>query len=163
MNIRIGSGYDVHRLKAGRDLWLGGISIPHDKGTLGHSDGDVLIHAVCDALLGALDLGDIGIHFPDSSDEFRDIRSTILLERTYHMVREKKYALGNLDSTVILEKPKIRDYIPQMKDTLAGILHTSPSNISIKATTSEKMGFIGRGKGVAAYATVLLRKVQTAR
>jgi len=159
MNIRIGFGYDVHRLEKGRDLWLGGISIPHYKGTLGHSDGDVLIHAVCDALLGALDLGDIGIHFPDTSDEFRDIRSTILLEKTYQLVREKKYALVNLDSTVILEKPKIRDHIPQMKETLAGILQTSPSNISIKATTSEKMGFIGRGKGLAACANVLLRSV----
>ena len=159
MNIRIGFGYDVHRLEKGRDLWIGGIRIPHYQGTLGHSDGDVLIHAVCDALLGALDLGDIGIHFPDTSDEFRDIRSTILLEKTYQLVREKKYALVNLDSTVILEKPKIRDHIPQMKETLAGILQTSPSNISIKATTSEKMGFIGRGKGLAACANVLLRSV----
>ena len=157
--MRIGFGYDIHRLEAGRDLWLGGVRLPHHKGTLGHSDGDVLLHAICDALLGALSLGDIGVHFPDTSEEFRDIRSTVLLERTYRLIREKEYALVNLDTTVILEKPKIKDYIPQMKEILSYILQTGVSNISIKATTSEKLGFVGREKGVAACAVVLVQKV----
>jgi len=157
MNFRIGCGYDVHRLEEGRDLWLGGVRVPHHKGTLGHSDGDVLIHAICDALLGALSHGDIGVHFPDTSEEFRDISSTILLERTYHMIREKEFVLVNLDTTVVLEKPKIKDHIPQMKEILSGILKTDLHNISIKATTSEKLGFTGREKGVAAYAVVLLK------
>jgi 2-C-methyl-D-erythritol 2,4-cyclodiphosphate synthase len=159
MTFRIGFGYDIHRLQAGRDLWLGGVRIPHSKGTLGHSDGDVLIHAICDALLGALSLGDIGTHFPDTSEEYKDIRSTILLEKTMHLIRENKYAPVNLDTTVILEEPKIKDHIPAMKELLAGIMLISPSDISVKATTAEKLGFIGKGKGVAACATVLLKCV----
>jgi 2-C-methyl-D-erythritol 2,4-cyclodiphosphate synthase len=160
--MRIGIGYDVHRLEAGRELWLGGVQIPHQTGTLGHSDGDVLIHAICDALLGALSLGDIGVYFPDTSEEFRDIRSTILLERTFQLIRDNGFALVNLDSTLVLEKPKIKDHIPLMQEILAGILQTGTDRISIKATTSEKLGFTGRGEGVAAYAVVLLEALDKA-
>ena len=156
MNLRTGQGIDFHRLEKGRNLWLGGILIPSEKGCLAHSDGDVLIHAICDAVLGAAALGDIGHHFPDSSPEFKDIDSKILLENTFNLIKEKGFSIVNIDSTVCLEKPKIAAYIPEMRTTLAGILSTSADNISIKATTAEKLGFIGREEGVVAIASVLL-------
>ena len=156
MNLRTGQGIDFHRLEKGRNLWLGGILIPSEKGCLAHSDGDVLIHAICDAIFGAAALGDIGHHFPDSSPEFKDIDSKILLENTFNLIKEKGFSIVNIDSTVCLEKPKIAAYIPEMRTTLAGILNTSADNISIKATTAEKLGFIGREEGVVAIASVLL-------
>ena len=156
MNLRTGQGIDFHRLEKGRKLWLGGILIPSEKGCLAHSDGDVLIHAICDAVLGAAALGDIGHHFPDSSPEFKDIDSKILLENTFNLIKEKGFSIVNIDSTVCLEKPKIAAYIPEMRTTLAGILNASADNISIKATTAEKLGFIGREEGVVAIASVLL-------
>jgi 2-C-methyl-D-erythritol 2,4-cyclodiphosphate synthase len=155
---RIGFGYDVHRLAENRKLILGGIEIPFQKGTLGHSDGDALIHAICDALFGALALRDIGYHFPDSSDEFKDIDSKILLSRTIRIIRTKGWEIGNIDSTICLEKPKLKDYIPEMQSVLAGVLEIESGQISIKATTTEKMGFVGTGEGVAVYAVVLLIK-----
>lgn len=155
---RIGSGIDFHQLVTGRDLWLGGIKIPHEKGSLGHSDADVLLHAICDAMLGALALGDIGMHFPDTSAEFKDIDSKILLQRTYDLIRQKGYKVVNIDSTVCLEAPKIKPYNLEMRTVIAGILHISIDDISIKATTTEKMGFVGREEGLVAYATVLLEK-----
>jgi len=158
MDIRIGIGHDVHQLVTGRELFLGGIRIPHDKAALAHSDGDVLIHAICDALLGALSLGDIGQHFPDTSPEFKDMDSKILLDRTTGMILERGYTVNNLDSMVSLQKPKILAYIPKMKEVLATHLKTSASNISVKATTTEKLGFIGREEGIAATAVVLLKK-----
>ena len=158
MDVKIGIGYDVHELKEGRDLFIGGILIPHSKGSVGHSDGDVLIHAICDALLGALNLGDIGRHFPDTSPEFKGIDSKILLDRTADMMRSEGYRMGNLDCVVCLEKPKIMSLIPEMKASIAQHLDTDPGNVSVKATTTEKLGFIGREEGVAAYAVVLLQK-----
>lgn len=155
---RIGSGIDFHQLVIGRDLWLGGVKIPHEKGSLGHSDADVLLHAICDAMLGALALGDIGMHFPDTSSEFKDIDSKILLQRTHDLIRQKGYKVVNIDSTVCLEAPKIKKYNLQMRETIASILHVSIDDISIKATTTEKMGFIGRKEGLVAYATVLLQR-----
>ena len=159
MSYRIGSGVDFHQLKKGRELWLGGVLIPHDKGALGHSDADVLLHAICDALLGALALGDIGKHFPDSSDEFKNIDSKILLQRTIELIRKEGYGLVNIDSTICLEAPKINSYVPEMQKTIASITGKSIKDISIKATTTEKMGFVGKGKGIMAYASVLIRKV----
>ena len=156
MSFRIGSGIDFHQLITGRDLWIGGIHIPHHKGALGHSDADVLLHAICDAMLGAACLGDIGVHFPDTSDEFKNIDSKILLQKTSRLISEAGYRVGNIDSTVCLEVPKIRAYIPQMQKVIAEILSVDENAISIKATTSEKMGFVGREEGVAAYATALL-------
>jgi 2-C-methyl-D-erythritol 2,4-cyclodiphosphate synthase len=156
MNLRTGQGIDFHRLEKGRKLWLGGILIPSEKGCLAHSDGDVLIHAICDAILGAAALGDIGHHFPDTSPEFRDIDSKILLERTFNLVKDKGFSIVNIDSTLCLEKPKIAAFIPEMRSAIAGILNTTPGNISIKATTAEKLGFIGREEGVVAIASVLL-------
>jgi len=158
MNLRTGQGIDFHRLEKGRQLWLGGILIPSDKGCLAHSDGDVLIHAICDAILGAAALGDLGHHFPDTSPEFKDIDSKILLERTYNLIKEKGFSIVNIDSTLCLEKPKIAAYVPEMRSALAGILNTAPDNISIKATTAEKLGFIGREEGVVALAIVLLEQ-----
>jgi 2-C-methyl-D-erythritol 2,4-cyclodiphosphate synthase len=158
MNLRTGQGIDFHRLEKGRKLRLGGILIPSEKGSVAHSDGDVLIHAICDALLGAASLGDIGHHFPDTSPEFKDIDSRILLKRTYDLISEKGFTIVNIDSTVCLEKPKIAEYIIRMRSAIAGILNTSSENISVKATTTEKMGFIGREEGVSALASVLLRK-----
>lgn len=155
---RIGSGIDFHQLVIGRDLWLGGVKIPHEKGSLGHSDADVLLHAICDAMLGALALGDIGMHFPDTSSEFKDIDSKILLQRTHDLIRQKGYKVVNIDSTVCLEAPKIKKYNLQMRETIASILHVSIDDISIKATTTEKMGFVGREEGLVAYATVLLQR-----
>lgn len=154
---RIGFGYDVHKLVENRKLILGGIEIPFFKGTLGHSDGDALIHAICDALLGALALRDIGFHFPDSSEEFKDIDSKILLRKTIEMIRAKGWEIGNIDTTICLEKPKLKDHIPLMQSTLSGVLGISPNQISVKATTTETMGFVGTGEGVAVYALALLQ------
>ncbi len=156
MNLRIGQGYDVHRLAEGEQLWLGGVRIPHKKGTVAYSDGDVLIHAICDALLGALKLGDIGTHFPDTDPEFKNMDSKVLLQRTCGLVRKKGYSLVNLDATVCLQQPKLKTYIPQMETLMAGILETGPGRISVKATTTEKLGFEGREEGVSALAVVLL-------
>lgn len=158
MKIKVGFGFDVHQLVEGRDLVLGGIVIPHSKGLLGHSDADVLIHAICDALLGAANLRDIGYHFPDTSGEFKNIDSKILLKRTLLLIREKGYEVGNIDSTLCLERPKVKNYIGQMQTVLAEILEIDPDDISIKATTTEKLGFTGREEGVSAYATVLINK-----
>lgn len=154
--IRIGYGYDVHRLAEGLPLVIGGVKIEHTKGAVAHSDGDVLIHAICDALLGALALGDIGKHFPDTSDEFKGMDSTILLRRSYELVRERGYIVGNVDSMLCLERPKIRDYVDTMRERIAVILEVGIDDISIKATTKEKLGFVGNEQGVEASATILL-------
>jgi len=159
MNIRVGFGFDVHQLQAGLDFWLGGIIIPYQKGGLGHSDADVLVHTICDALLGAANLGDIGRHFPDTDEKYRGVDSKILLSSVISLIREKGYQLGNIDSTICLQKPKIASYIPEMQKVLASCLEVNEDLISIKATTTEKLGFVGRGEGVSAYATVLLVKV----
>lgn len=156
---RIGSGIDFHQLVEGRAFWLGGILIPHSKGALGHSDADVLLHAICDALLGALCLGDIGVHFPDTSVEFKNIDSKILLKRTFELITKEGYKLVNIDTTLTLEAPKIKPHIPEMQKAIASILQVSEKDVSIKATTTEKMGFVGRQEGVVAYATALLQKV----
>jgi 2-C-methyl-D-erythritol 2,4-cyclodiphosphate synthase len=158
MAYRIGLGTDYHQLVSGRKFWLGGIEIPHDKGALGHSDADVLLHAICDALLGALNLGDIGIHFPDTNKTLKDIDSKILLKKTYSLIREKDYQVVNLDTVICLEKPKIMVHAPAMRTVIAHILEISEDDISIKATTTEKLGFIGREEGIMAQAVVLLRK-----
>jgi len=158
MSYRIGSGMDVHQLVEGRPLWIGGILVPHHKGALGHSDADVLLHAICDALLGALALGDIGMHFPDTDSAYKNIDSKILLRKTYDLIRQKNYTVVNIDSTLCLENPKIKKYSGEMKKVIAGILNIKEDDVSIKATTNEKMGFIGREEGLAAYATVLLQK-----
>lgn len=155
---RTGFGIDFHQLVEGRAFWLGGIKLEHTKGALGHSDADVLLHAICDALLGALALGDIGTHFPDTSDEFKGIDSKILLQRTYELVKQRGYLLVNLDSTVCLEKPKIKPHIAAMQEVIAGLLGVTMEDVSIKATTTEKMGFAGREEGLVAYATVMLQK-----
>jgi 2-C-methyl-D-erythritol 2,4-cyclodiphosphate synthase len=157
MNLRIGQGIDFHRLEKGLNLWLGGVLIPSEKGCVAHSDGDVLLHAICDAMLGAAGLGDIGHHFPDTNPEFKNIDSKILLKRSFEMVKKKGYAIVNTDSTVCLEKPRIAAVIPEMRSVIAVILETTTDNISIKATTAEKMGFIGREEGVVALASVLLK------
>ena len=161
MNIRVGFGYDVHRLVEGRELWLGGIKIEHSLGLLGHSDADVLIHAICDALLGAANMRDIGYHFPDTSGEFKGVDSKILLRKTMELLREAGYALGNIDATIAAERPKLNPHIPEMKRVLAEVLHVEEDAISIKATTTEKLGFTGREEGIAAYATVLIEKKHT--
>lgn len=158
MIYRIGSGIDFHQLVEGRVLWLGGIKIPHTKGALGHSDADVLLHAICDALLGALCLGDIGVHFPDTSSEFKNIDSKILLTRTYQLIQNEGYKIVNLDTTLTLQLPKIKPYVADMQKVIAGILEITTKDVSIKATTTEQMGFVGREEGVVAYATVLLQK-----
>lgn len=159
MNLRIGFGYDVHQLVEGRDFWLGGVKIPHNKGALGHSDADVLVHVICDALLGAANLGDIGKHFPDNSKEFKDIDSKLLLGEVVQMLKENNYEIVNIDSTVCLQLPKLAPFINQMKDELAKCINIESDRISIKATTTEKLGFVGNEKGVSAYATVLINKV----
>jgi 2-C-methyl-D-erythritol 2,4-cyclodiphosphate synthase len=158
MNIKIGQGIDFHRLEKGLKLFIGGVDIPSEKGCVAHSDGDVLLHAVCDALLGAAGLSDIGHYFPDSSAEFKNIDSKILLGTTYRLVRESGFSIVNIDSTVCLEKPKIGPYIKEMKNTISSILDTNPENIGIKATTAEKLGFIGKEEGVVALAVVLITK-----
>lgn len=158
MGYRIGNGIDFHQLVEGRDLWIGGIKIPHNKGALGHSDADVLLHAICDALLGALSLGDIGKHFPDTDNTFKNIDSKILLLKTYELITEYGYKVINVDANVCLERPKIMPFAEQMRKSIAEILQTKIKNISIKATTTEKMGFAGREEGLFANATVLLKK-----
>ncbi len=155
--MRIGSGVDFHQLVEGRDLWIGGVKIPHHKGALGYSDADVLLHAICDALLGAACLGDIGTHFPDTSNEFKNIDSKILLAKSMELIEAEGYELINIDSTLCLESPKIKPYVTAMQETIANICGISLKDISIKATTTEKMGFVGREEGLVAYATVLLK------
>ncbi len=158
MNFRVGFGYDVHALGDGDSLVLGGISIPSHKYAIGHSDADVLIHVLCDALLGAANLRDIGFQFPDTDGQYKGIDSKILLRKVMELVREKGYLLGNIDATVCLQKPKINPHIPEMKKVLAEVMHTDEENISLKATTTEKLGFVGREEGISAYATVLIYK-----
>jgi 2-C-methyl-D-erythritol 2,4-cyclodiphosphate synthase len=158
MGYRIGFGVDFHQLAAGREFWLGGVHIPYDRGGLGHSDADVLIHAICDALLGALNLGDIGVHFPNTDAAYKDIDSKVLLQKTYLLVKEKGYGVVNIDSTVCLEAPKVMKYAPAMRAAMAAVLGMDAGDISIKATTTEQMGFVGRGEGLVAYATVLLER-----
>lgn len=159
MSFRIGFGVDYHQLVDDRELWLGGVNIPHSKGALGHSDADVLLHAICDAMLGAACMGDIGVHFPDTEAEFKNIDSKILLQKTFDLISSKGYRVINIDSTLCLELPKIKPYIQQMQETIATILSVKVSDVSIKATTTERMGFIGREEGLAAYATILLESV----
>jgi 2-C-methyl-D-erythritol 2,4-cyclodiphosphate synthase len=155
---RIGQGYDVHRLEKGETLWMGGILIPHTKGTIAHSDGDVLIHAICDALLGAVSLGDIGTHFPDTSEKFKNIDSKILLTETYGLVQNEGFEIVNIDSTVSAQQPKLKPFIPEMKRMMADTLQIKPELISVKATTTEYLGFEGREEGISALAIVLLQK-----
>lgn len=156
--IRVGFGFDVHRLVPDRPLWLGGIQLEHELGLLGHSDADVLIHAICDALLGAANMRDIGYHFPDNSQEFLNIDSKILLRKTVGLIAEKGYRVGNIDATVCAERPKLKTHIPAMQICLAEVMGIDPDDISIKATTTEKLGFTGREEGISAYATVLIEK-----
>jgi len=158
MTIRTGLGIDFHRLEKGRDLWLGGVKIPSEKGCVAHSDGDALLHAICDALLGAAGMRDIGHYFPDSDEKFRNIDSKILLSRTCSMIQEKGYSVVNADGTVCLELPRLSPFIDEMKRSISGILKVSEDDVAIKATTAEKMGFIGRGEGVVAMATVLIKQ-----
>jgi 2-C-methyl-D-erythritol 2,4-cyclodiphosphate synthase len=156
--MRIGFGIDFHQLVEGRDLWIGGVKIPHHKGALGHSDADVLLHAICDALLGALALGDIGVHFPNTDNTWKDINSKILLQKSYELIKARNYRVINVDSSICLEAPKIKKYADQMRSVIAGILEITPDDVSVKATTTETMGFVGREEGLVAYATVLLSK-----
>jgi len=158
MNIRVGFGYDVHRLVEGRDLWLGGIRLEHTLGLLGHSDADVLIHAICDALLGAANMRDIGCRFPNTDSKYKDIDSKVILKETVRLLSEKSYKIGNIDATICAEQPKINPYIPEMQKIMASIAHISPEDISIKATTNEKLGFVGREEGISAYTVVLIYK-----
>ncbi len=158
MNYRIGFGFDVHQLKEGLDFWLGGIKVPHTKGGLGHSDADVLIHSICDALLGAANLGDIGKHFPDTLDQYKGIDSKVILEDVMALIRAEGYELGNLDSTICLQVPKIAPYISQMQKVLSRCMRVDVNQVSIKATTTERLSFVGKEEGVSAYATVLLQK-----
>lgn len=158
MKIRVGFGYDVHALVPDRELWMGGIRIEHTLGLLGHSDADVLIHGICDALLGAANMRDIGYHFPDTAGEYKNIDSKILLRDTMKLLREAGYELGNIDATVAAERPKLNPHIPAMKQTLAEVMQVDEDDISIKATTTEKLGFTGRQEGIVAYATVLIQK-----
>ena len=157
--MRIGFGFDVHQLAEGRSFWLGGIKLTHDRGAVGHSDADVLIHAICDALLGAAALGDIGFHFPNTSAEFKNIDSKILLKKVDELIKKEGYQIGNIDSTVTLEAPKINPHIPEMKKVLAHTLSIAENQISIKATTNEKMGYVGREEGICAYAVALIKSV----
>lgn len=159
MNIRVGFGYDMHRLQEGRQLWMGGIKLDYRMGLQGHSDADVLIHAICDALLGAANLRDIGYHFPDNASEFENIDSKILLKKTVEILQAKNYAIGNVDATICAEQPKMNPHIPHMQTTLSEIMGIDKDCISIKATTSEKMGFVGREEGITAYAVALIQKV----
>lgn len=158
MSYRIGSGVDFHQLAEGRELWIGGVNIPHHKGALGHSDADVLLHAICDALLGALSLGDIGIHFPNTDPAYKNIDSKILLQKTIELIHQEGFVVVNVDSTLCLEAPKIKSYVPEMQKIIADILGVERKDISVKATTTEQMGFAGREEGLMAYTTVLLRK-----
>jgi 2-C-methyl-D-erythritol 2,4-cyclodiphosphate synthase len=158
MKIRVGFGYDVHKLGEGEELWIGGIKIEHFKGSIGHSDGDVLIHAICDALLGAANMRDIGFHFPDNDPNLKGIDSKILLGKTMQLIREAGYEVGNIDSTIALERPKLKNLIPEMHQVLAGVMAIDVADIAIKATTTEKLGFVGTEDGIAAYATVLIER-----
>lgn len=156
MNFRVGQGFDTHSLAKGEELWLGGIQIPHEKGTVAHSDGDVLIHAICDALLGAAKLRDIGYHFPDNSEEFKNIDSKILLKRTCGLLLEKDFHIINIDTTICVQKPKLKDFIPEMEKVLAGTMNIDIERVSVKATTTEKLGFVGREEGISVHAVVLI-------
>jgi len=160
MNIRIGFGFDVHQLAAGKDFWLGGILVPHVKGAVGHSDADVLIHTICDAILGAADLRDIGFHFPDTDAKYKGIDSKILLKDVMAIVRKHGFELGNIDATIALQKPKVNPHVPEMKNVLADVMNVSVGQLSIKATTTEKLSFVGREEGVSAYAVALLQKLR---
>ncbi len=159
MGLRIGQGIDFHQLSEGRELWLGGVKLEHTKGAIGHSDADVLLHAICDALLGALCLGDIGHHFPDTDQTYKNIDSKILLQKTVDLISKEGYSIVNIDSTLCLEKPKIKPYIPAMQQVISTICHLTTKDVSIKATTAERMGFVGREEGLVAYATVLLQTI----
>ena len=158
MKIRVGFGFDVHQLVAGRELWLGGILLEHEKGLLGHSDADVLVHAVCDAILGAANMRDIGYHFPDTAGEYKNIDSKILLGKVIELIATKGYRVGNIDATICAERPKLKPHIPAMQECLAKVMGIDVDDISIKATTTEKLGFTGREEGISAYATVLIEK-----
>jgi len=158
MKIKVGFGYDVHQLAKSEEFWLGGIKIDHSKGCVAHSDGDVLIHAICDALLGAANMRDIGYHFPDNSDDFKGIDSKILLKKTVEIIAEKGYSIGNIDSTIALQKPKIKSLIPEMQKVLSLVMGIDIDDLAIKATTTEKLGFVGTEDGISAYATVLIEK-----
>ena len=158
VKIRVGFGYDVHQLKAGEDFWLGGIKVPHTHGAVGHSDADVLIHVICDALLGAANMRDIGYHFSDQDPQFKGIDSKILLKEVMVLIRNAGYELGNIDATICLQKPKINPHVPAMKACLAEVMQVEEEDVSIKATTTEKLGFVGKEEGIAAYATVLIQK-----
>ena len=157
--IRVGMGYDVHRLVEGRELWMGGIRLEHDKGLLGHSDADVLIHAICDAILGAANMRDIGYHFPDTSDETEGMDSKIILKKTIELIATKGYRLGNIDATICAERPKMNPHIPAMQQCMADVIGCDPDQISIKATTTERLGFTGRMEGISAYAVALLESI----
>ncbi|WP_121354206.1 2-C-methyl-D-erythritol 2,4-cyclodiphosphate synthase [Flavisolibacter nicotianae] len=159
MSFRIGQGVDFHQLAEGRELWLGGVKIEHSKGAVGHSDADVLLHAICDAMLGAACLGDIGTHFPDTDSQYKNIDSKILLKQTVNLIGKEGYSLVNIDSTLCLEKPKIKSYVPQMQEAIATICGLTTRDVSIKATTTERMGFVGREEGLVAYASVLLQRI----
>lgn len=159
MGFRIGQGVDFHQLTEGRELWLGGVKIEHTKGAVGHSDADVLLHAICDALLGAACLGDIGLHFPDTDASYKNIDSKILLQKTVHLIKDEGYQIVNIDSTLCLEQPKIKSYTQQMQQTIAAICSITEKDISIKATTTERMGFVGREEGLVAHAIVLLQTI----
>lgn len=159
MKIRVGMGFDVHRLVEGRDLWMGGVKMEHSKGLLGHSDADVLIHAICDALLGAANMRDIGYHFPDTAGEYENVDSKILLRKTVALIADRGYSVGNVDATICAERPKMNPVIPQMKAVLAEIMGVDEGDVSIKATTTERLGFTGREEGISAYAVVLIEKV----
>ena len=158
MKIRVGFGFDVHQLVEGCALWLGGIRLEHPKGLLGHSDADVLVHSICDALLGAANMRDIGYHFPDTAGEYKNIDSKILLKRTVELIAERGYQIGNIDATICAEYPKLKPHIPLMQETLAAVMNINVDDISIKATTTEKLGFTGREEGISAYVTVLIQK-----
>ena len=161
MGYRIGTGIDFHQLAEGRDLWIGGVKIPHSKGAVGHSDADVLLHAICDALLGALSLGDIGVHFPDTDEAYKNIDSKILLEKTIALIKNEGYCIVNIDTALCLQEPKIKPYTEQMRNVIAGIAEITTKDISIKATTTEQMGFVGREEGLTAHAVVLLGRKET--
>ena len=161
MSYRIGSGVDFHKMAEGRELWIGGIKIPHSKGAVGHSDADVLLHAICDALLGAACLGDIGVHFPDTDHAYKNIDSKVLLKKTIELIKKQGYSIINIDTTICLQAPKIRPYVEQMQKIIAVITEITEKDISIKATTTEQMGFVGREEGLMAYASVLLLKVES--
>ncbi|MDM8161941.1 2-C-methyl-D-erythritol 2,4-cyclodiphosphate synthase [Labilibaculum sp. K2S] len=158
MKIRVGFGYDVHQLAEGEEFWLGGIKLTHSKGCVAHSDGDVLIHAICDALLGAANMRDIGYHFPDTSNDFKNIDSKILLKETVRLIAEKGFSIGNIDATIALQQPKIKQIIPEMQKVLSDVMEIDWEDLAIKATTTEKLGFVGTEDGIVAYATVLIQK-----